>query len=561
MNRIESLPRHAGRMFLCLVSLLIVALLGGCAVLPGSIPSGAAPAPSPVSAATEIAAAVQATLTARTVPAGSHQQTSTPSAIAVGTASATRDAAATATSSPSPAPTPVIPAPVRLAEREAGGGPLEARYWTNTSAIVFTVGAAAGASAGLRPQIELEPVSTAYKGIPSLEGQALAPGQTEALTMDVTQLPEGAYHWQARLTDGQYRGPWADFYAGPAFRLDRTPPSTVAVSSTTYPDQTRTYDQVMGHFSWTAATDNGAVQGYLSSIDRRADGVPTGSASVARTANLGPLANGTLYFHVRAEDWAGNLGPVATYVVHIDTSPPKVQHAVFDRFQFNPQYDDLTMHFTPSKDATIKVEISQQSTKGVVRVLELGTALAGETFNVSWNGRDAYGALVAPGLYTMLVLATDDIGNVGDGYYADLGVNYRRIVVHLATQSMQVFDGATLLKASLVTTGNALLPTPLGVWHIGAKFHPYKFISPWKKSSIYYYPPSDVNYALYFHSGGYFIHDAPWRTVYGPGTNTAPGPPGAGQYSGTHGCVNVPTDVAQWLYDWAPIGTVVVIEQ
>jgi len=180
---------------------------------------------------------------------------------------------------------------------------------------------------------------------------------------------------------------------------------------------------------------------------------------------------------------------------------------------------------------------------------------------VAWNGRDSYGTLVQPGLYTMLVVATDDIGNVGDGFYSDLGVNYRRIVVHLATQSMQVFDGATLLKSTLVTTGNALLPTPPGVWHIGAKFHPYKFISPWKKGSPYYYVPSKVNYALYFHSGGYFIHDAPWRTVFGPGTNTAPGPPGAGAYSGTHGCVNVPPDVAQWLYGWAQIGTVVVVEQ
>jgi lipoprotein-anchoring transpeptidase ErfK/SrfK len=27
----------------------------------------------------------------------------------------------------------------------------------------------------------------------------------------------------------------------------------------------------------------------------------------------------------------------------------------------------------------------------------------------------------------------------------------------------------------------------------------------------------------------------------------------------SHGCVNLPTDNAQWLYDWAPLGTTVVV--
>jgi lipoprotein-anchoring transpeptidase ErfK/SrfK len=159
----------------------------------------------------------------------------------------------------------------------------------------------------------------------------------------------------------------------------------------------------------------------------------------------------------------------------------------------------------------------------------------------------------------MLVKVTDKLGNVGDGFYTNLGVNNRRIIVHLATQRMDVYDGASLLRTSLVTTGNSLLPTPQGIWHVRAKFHPYKFISPWKKGSPYYYTPSNVSYALFFHSGGYFLHDAPWRTAYGPGTNNAPGPPGI--FSGTHGCVNVPGDIMPWLYSWAKLGTVLVVQQ
>jgi L,D-transpeptidase catalytic domain len=565
--------------------------LTGCALQTASDPTATTP-PATAAIATQVAEAVAATISARVgtgspAPvAGTRTPTTpavTPTGAAVNAGAATAHTATpssnlanvpasstptlppsatpspAATFTPSPVPTPILLAPTNLAEREIGGGKLLPRYWTNTSAVVITVAAPPGVTLGLRPQIELQPLDKPFDGMPTAEGQALPASQIGEITVDVAKLPEGAYHWRARLTDGKYRGPWATYYDGPAFRLDRTPPSTVVISSTTYPDQRQTYNRVIANFTWTAATDNGAVQGYQTGIDRKPNGLPAGPISDIRHADLGPLANGNLYFHVRAVDWAGNFGPVATYAVHIDNTAPLIEHAYFSRFQFNPQYDKLSMRFTPNKLVHVRAVIRRQTTKGVVRELDLGEAVAGTPFNITWDGRNYRGLPVQPGLYTMAIQVTDKLGNVGEGLYTDLGINYRRIVVHLATQHMDVFDGTTLLRSTLVTTGNALLPTPVGIWHIGAKFHPYRFISPWKKGNQYYYPPSSVQYALYFHAGGYFIHDAPWRTVYGPGTNTAPGPPGI--YSGTHGCINVPGDVEKWLYKWATIGTVVQVEQ
>ena len=540
---------------------LLLLMMTGCSLLPSTSSGVSTSAPATPGVATRIAAAVLATVQARIAPATT-EVTATRAPVATATnRTATSSSAShpSPTASPTPVPTPMLLAPVHLQQRENGGGKLAPRYWTNTGAVVLTVGSPNGTSPGLRPQVELEPLRTPYNGIPSGEGQALLPGETTAITVAINGLAEGAYHWRARLVTGPWRGPWADYYPGPAFRLDRTPPSTVVISPTTYPDQGRAYNLVQGHFTWTAATDNGAIQGYQSSIDRHADGVPSGPPSAARSADFGPLADGTLYVHVRAEDWAGNFGPVATFSVRIDHLAPALSHVRFDRFQFNPAFDVLGMRFTPSKNVSVRVLIKRQQTGGTVRQLDLGPAVAGKPFTVNWDGRNYRGILARPGLYTMLVSLTDQLGNQGSGLYTGLGVNYRRIVVHLASQSMQVYDGDSLLQTSLVTTGNALLPTPIGVWHIGAKFHPYKFISPWKKGSPYYYAPSNVGYALYFHAGGYFLHDAPWRTVYGPGTNTAPGPPGI--YSGTHGCVNVPGTLAAWLYHWAPIGTIVVVEQ
>ena len=59
-----------------------------------------------------------------------------------------------------------------------------------------------------------------------------------------------------------------------------------------------------------------------------------------------------------------------------------------------------------------------------------------------------------------------------------------------------------------------------------------------------------MQYVLWFHTGGYGIHDANWRSVFGPGT----------QRNGSHGCVNVPVDVMPGLYAWAQLGDRVLVQ-
>jgi lipoprotein-anchoring transpeptidase ErfK/SrfK len=63
-----------------------------------------------------------------------------------------------------------------------------------------------------------------------------------------------------------------------------------------------------------------------------------------------------------------------------------------------------------------------------------------------------------------------------------------------------------------------------------------------------------MQYAMEFESSGFFLHDAPWRSRYGPGTNND---------NGTHGCVNVPRNANQmdFLYGWTPVGTTVIVLQ
>ena len=159
----------------------------------------------------------------------------------------------------------------------------------------------------------------------------------------------------------------------------------------------------------------------------------------------------------------------------------------------------------------------------------------------------------------MAAIGAADVGRVGKAIRVRLAkvTPQKWILVSTENESMQWYQGSTEIGTSLVTTGNPQLPTVLGHFKIFAKFSPFTFISADPPGSPDWYAPSPVSYAMEFQSAGYFIHDAPWRSVYGPGSN-GPGQPGT-NYGGTHGCVNVPYDVAAELYAWAPIGTTVVV--
>ena len=102
------------------------------------------------------------------------------------------------------------------------------------------------------------------------------------------------------------------------------------------------------------------------------------------------------------------------------------------------------------------------------------------------------------------------------------------------------------------------LPTVHGIFHVYLKQTPFTFISPWPPGSPFYYPPSPVRYWMPFFEG-YGLHDAPWRSVYGPGTNLPHYATDPGEPVGSHGCVNIPLADMIWLWNWASVGTTVLV--
>lgn len=134
----------------------------------------------------------------------------------------------------------------------------------------------------------------------------------------------------------------------------------------------------------------------------------------------------------------------------------------------------------------------------------------------------------------------------------------KAIMVSLGEQVLRAYQNGQLVMSTYITSGRPELPTVTGHFHIYAKITPWEFISPWPVGSPYYYAPTWIKYWMPFYSG-YGLHDAWWRAHYGPGTNIYGDGPGSSEPTGTHGCVNIPFDKTQWLWNWAPVGTDVVV--
>ncbi len=142
-------------------------------------------------------------------------------------------------------------------------------------------------------------------------------------------------------------------------------------------------------------------------------------------------------------------------------------------------------------------------------------------------------------------------------HYYDI-MSGKVIIISLAEQTMRLYDNGNLVFTTYITTGEQSLPTPPGSWRIIAKAVNVLFTSPFPAGSKYWYAPTLVRYTLNFHPGGYFIHDAWWRTQFGPGSNLPHYDPNADN-NGSHGCVNVPLQQMGLVYEWAELNTPIII--
>ncbi len=113
----------------------------------------------------------------------------------------------------------------------------------------------------------------------------------------------------------------------------------------------------------------------------------------------------------------------------------------------------------------------------------------------------------------------------------------RWIEVDLSAQRLTAWNGGKRVRSFNISTGKRRTPTIRGSFAIQSKFRSARM-----RGEGYNVP--NVPYVMYF-SGGYALHGAYWHNNFGTPVS--------------HGCVNMRVSSARWLYNWAGVGTPVVV--
>jgi lipoprotein-anchoring transpeptidase ErfK/SrfK len=118
----------------------------------------------------------------------------------------------------------------------------------------------------------------------------------------------------------------------------------------------------------------------------------------------------------------------------------------------------------------------------------------------------------------------------------------RAVVVSLSMQALWAYENGEVVRSTYVSTGMEGTPTPVGLFWVNNKF-PIETMEGTIAGEDYLV--KDVPDVMYFNDQGDALHGAYWHSNFGVPMS--------------HGCVNLPLDVAAWMYEWAPMGMAVQI--
>ncbi|BAZ89792.1 MULTISPECIES: L,D-transpeptidase [Cylindrospermopsis] len=115
----------------------------------------------------------------------------------------------------------------------------------------------------------------------------------------------------------------------------------------------------------------------------------------------------------------------------------------------------------------------------------------------------------------------------------------RWIQVDLSQQKLTAWEGKRRVYTFKVSSGKKSTPTPVGRFRVQSKHKTTRMRGRG-------YNIGNVPYTLYYH-GSYAIHGAYWHKRFGTPVS--------------HGCINLPPNRAKLIFNWASVGTPVVVQQ
>jgi hypothetical protein len=118
------------------------------------------------------------------------------------------------------------------------------------------------------------------------------------------------------------------------------------------------------------------------------------------------------------------------------------------------------------------------------------------------------------------------------------------IAVDTYEQSLGVYVNGGLIFATLVSSGSSYFPTRPGTFQVWAKLDAGRMSGSYLADRRDYYFLEDVPWILYY-DGDRALHGAYWHDNFG--------------VRSSHGCVNLSPLDARWLFNFAQVGTTVII--
>jgi lipoprotein-anchoring transpeptidase ErfK/SrfK len=215
----------------------------------------------------------------------------------------------------------------------------------------------------------------------------------------------------------------------------------------------------------------------------------------------------------------------------------------------------LPVRSSRSKIAAVVASLAKRYNRAAVDATVVGAAANGPQFSPAKAGlavnaktmRTALAQVLREGSRAPLTLLTHPVAPKRTA--ANFGPV---IVITRGTNTLRLFRGVNLVRSFPVATGQAIYPTPAGLWRIVDKQR-----NPW------WYPPTADEWAR----GLKPVPPGPsnplgtrWMGLNAPGVGIhGTDAPASIGYSASHGCVRMQVPEAEWLFERVQVGTPVVI--
>lgn len=204
----------------------------------------------------------------------------------------------------------------------------------------------------------------------------------------------------------------------------------------------------------------------------------------------------------------------------------------------------MTKSLTDLANTVVKAPINQVSVTedGVTRVVvggQDGTKLTNPDSLKQQAEATAKSVMNGSGLNFSTPTETAAYASVGAEAFDKL------IDANVTTKQTYFFENGKLVQQYASSDGKASTPTILGEFHIYQKLASQDMKGSNGDGTTYFQP--HVHWINYFAPGGYAVHGVYWHPLSWFGVNNS-----------SHGCVGLPDNEAEWVYNWAPIGTTVI---